>query len=110
MIALMIIGLCIAYVLVAAQTSRYLVGHWKYNKWINGSQHYEFEKYEPIDYGEVVAFHFVLCLCALPIGLLMAGGYKRHGGWAIAPKQHRKEQELRAAKARIAELERENLC
>lgn len=117
MTALIVIGSIFAYVAVAAQTARVLAGHFRYNKWLaerkkrltRGSYSgtdLEYDDWHP-GYDDSVLNAGMWAGLFLPVALVIVLFLSvGNGQWVVDPKKVRKDRELKAARERIAELEK----
>lgn len=99
----------VLYVLAAVQTSRYLVGQWKYKAYLKRGSYQNrnttLEQWNWSDEGFATFGAVLLCVVALPIMLPMTFHSRGNGEFMVVPKVVKQEQELKEAKAKIAQLE-----
>lgn len=113
MLALLITVGSLIYSVASLQTSRYLVGQWKYKEWLKDSDRYPTitaKNYEDHVYrleGSAIVGALLFSFVLLPIAAFVAftQNSNANGQFAVEPKAVRRELKLKAAERRIEELE-----
>lgn len=104
----LIITAGVFYVLAAIETSRFLVGQWKYKAYLKTGKRTEFHEWKGYpDEGWNIFGALLISFFFLPVAAGLAFHSRGDGDFIIVPKRARQDQELRAAKKRIAQLEEE---